>query len=141
MARSGQIWSDLVDLAGNVQIWQETVDLAGNGRFGRKRSILLKSVIFDMLCASQIIFGKIYPLEVLFRFRLFVLCYSNLSSKTFTFPLFKVLSQNLSFKRIVHSRDVTRVPLLLDGMCERPRVTHRRRSEDLRVVVTTGIYR
>ena len=54
-------------MAGNVQIWQETVDLAGNGRFGRKWSILLKSVIFDMLCASQIIFGKIYPLEMLFR--------------------------------------------------------------------------
>jgi len=62
-------------------------------------------------------------------------------SKTFTFPLFKVLSAPKPFKRIVHSRDVTRVPLLLDGMCERPRVTHRRRSEDLRVVVTTGIYR
>ena len=61
-------------MAGNVQIWQETVDLAGNGRFGRKLSILLKSVIFDMLCASQIIFGKIYPLEVLFLDVVLVLC-------------------------------------------------------------------
>jgi len=79
-------------LAGNVQIWQEMVDLAGNDRFGRKWSILLKSVIFDMLCASQIIFGKIYPLEMLFRGLVVVSSLTAYSSKTFTFPLFKVLS-------------------------------------------------